>query len=1193
MAIFMAMSGLSFSQTECHTADTPPPLMLGPTLGCANTSNSASVNNEEYIPQPNDPIKTVRVVMHIMQKSDGSDNFQENVPADIAYLNAMFGPLGGPNHPNINTHFGVNPEPLYGGPTGNPYTSDSRIRFQLEGIYFHQDDIGWRNNNSDCGTYCLNNYGIETCRYLNIFIIGTTNLNNTNVRGCGPGLSSESNNCVVMQSMYADYLNHPPGNPWPAGPLGGDVNKVNNLVAHEIGHCLGLHHSFSSCSQFPDMDCPQVTYWCGPNSDYQCSNNMMGYSNTKRHLTDLQMGHVHQLLSSSWRSKLLTACERDPAQDVVITSNEVWEYAKVMGGDLTIEPGATLTIKCKVNMPEDGRIIVKPNARLIVDGGYITSNCCGAFWAGIQAWGATTQHQYPATHPSYQGLVVLKNNAYIEHARNLFTNWKPNDWNSIGGAIQATDVTFRNCRRSAEFMAYQNYLPGNPNSLRGNISRFTRCQFVVDDDYRGGDDFYAHASLWKVDGIDFVGCEFENLQTTIDESAYLGAGIVSIDAAYRVIPDCDIIVQGLCPPQHTVRSVFRGLDHGIRAGNSETSRRFVVDRADFHANIAGVYANGVPGYQVKNCRFFMGDRDVTLSGPVDTEFNLHHRGVFSTESWAFLVDDNELEQDGEHALTEGIVIGYSRDHNDVVFRNKATGLGVGYIGEGVCADLTPSGTPIRGLWFLCNENDGNTMNFWSRKINGYWDESSHTIRTNQGASKRPADNTFDQNAANGPSSDFHVTTTFSPIGYWHRNTGNYVPVHYSTGLFPAVATYIPPNNCAGKIGKVPHDPGTSSSMPPGPYVDELLERKEAYADTRYLYEQLIDGGNTDAVLEEIQESWPQDAWTLRGYLLNRSPYLSTASLREMVQRGIMPDAMVTEILVANPEATRQDGFLRWLQEESGHALPEYLLGMVVASWDQRTYRDALENEMALHHGEMTQAANALLHHYRSDTAQVPLDSVRWVWRQLRTPAARFGEALAWLEEDRFDSAATAIAWIPEEHRLGADGLAEVQRMQEWIGFLQGVHGSGRTTLQLDSAEVQQLVALAGAAYDRPAAFISNLLCFGYGICRPPSTGGDDGTPKSLPRTELPSAGHLVQALLAIHPNPADAWVAFDYDLLVPPEDAVLVVRDVTGREVYRKALHEARQQVVWDTRMMAPGTYTASLIDRKQLLRSEKIVIRQ
>ena len=164
-------------------------------------------------------------------------------------------------------------------------------------------------------------------------------------------------------------------------------------------------------------------------------------------------------------------------------------------------------------------------------------------------------------------------------------------------------------------------------------------------------------------------------------------------------------------------------------------------------------------------------------------------------------------------------------------------------------------------------------------------------------------------------------------------------------------------------------------------------------------------------------------------------------------------------------------------------------------------------------------------------------------------------------------------------------------MQDWIAFLQGVHADGRTTQQLDSAEVQQLVALRGEAYDRPAALIANLLCTAYGICRPPLTGGDDGTPKSLPRTAWSSAGAPPQALLSIHPNPADAWVALDYDLLVPPQDAALVVRDMNGREVYRKVLQQQKQQVVWDTRPVAPGTYTASLLIGERVLHTEKIII--
>ncbi|MDX9751451.1 MAG: T9SS type A sorting domain-containing protein, partial [Flavobacteriales bacterium] len=738
----------------------------------------------------------------------------------------------------------------------------------------------------------------------------------------------------------------------------------------------------------------------------------------------------------------------------------------------------------------------------------------------------------------------------------------------------------------------QNFLPGNPANLRPNTSHFTRCHFVVDDAYRGADDFAAHVFMAKVDGIDFTGCTFENLQTQITESARLGAGIESIDASYRVIPACNVLTKP-CPPQHMQRSVFRGLDHGIRASNSETARRFVVEHTDFHSNIAGIYANTVPGYRATNCRFYIGGRDVDLTGDVDEEFLGRHRGIFSTESWAFTVDDNELFQDGEHAATEGIVIGYSRDHDDVVFRNQATGLERGYIGEGICADVQGN-SDRRGLWFLCNGNTGTGQNFWSRLVttDDPIQQGSHSIRTSQGLSKRPADNTFDQLPGTDGEADFKVTTTYGAIDYWHRNTGAHVPLYHASLLLPQVMIASPQDNCARKIILIPEEPEEPSGMAPGPLTNELLARRAAYADTRHLYAQFIDGGDTDAVLAEVQESWPSDAWDLRASLLARSPSLSTEVLRQTVQRAIMPQAMLTEILVANPEATRSDGFIRWLQDASGHPLTENLLGLVVASWDLRTYRDVLENEMVLHHGEMTLAANALLHHYRSDTAGAQLDSVRWVWQQLRTPAARIGESLVWLEEQQFDSAAAAIACIPIENRLRPDGVAEVQRMQDWINFLQGVHADGRTTRQLDSAEVQQLVTLRGDAYDRPAALIANLLCTAYDICRPPLTGGDDGTPKSLPRTAWSSANAPPQAVLSIHPNPADAWVALDYDLLVPAQNAALVIRDMNGREVYRKALHHQRHQVVWDVRPVAPGTYTASLLVGERMLRTEKIIIR-
>ena len=87
------------------------------------------------------------------------------------------------------------------------------------------------------------------------------------------------------------------------------------------------------------------------------------------------------------------------------------------------------------------------------------------------------------------------------------------------------------------------------------------------------------------------------------------------------------------------------------------------------------------------------------------------------------------------------------------------------------------------------------------------------------------------------------------------------------------------------------------------------------------------------------------------------------------------------------------------------------------------------------------------------------------------------------------------------------------------------------------------------------------------------------------------------AHLRLHPNPAtlsgaEAWVAMDYDLLVPPQDAAILIRDMTGREVKRFLLRDTKQQVVWDTRSTAPGSYTVTLQQQGRQLRTEKLIIR-
>ena len=126
--------------------------------------------------------------------------------------------------------------------------------------------------------------------------------------------------------------------------------------------------------------------------------------------------------------------------------------------------------------------------------------------------------------------------------------------------------------------------------------------------------------------------------------------------------------------------------------------------------------------------------------------------------------------------------------------------------------------------------------------------------------------------------------------------------------------------------------------------------------------------------------------------------------------------------------------------------------------------------------------NSLGQYYRQDSTAVALDSLVMAWRLLRTPAARYAEALTWLEWGEPDSAAATIEALSAEHQLGELEIQEQSRMLALITFVTDVRRSERNVAQLIPEEVETLQGIVGEAYDRPATWAQNMLCFHYGLC---------------------------------------------------------------------------------------------------------------
>jgi hypothetical protein len=708
----------------------------------------------------------------------------------------------------------------------------------------------------------------------------------------------------------------------------------------------------------------------------------------------------------------------------------------------------------------------------------------------------------------------------------------------------------------------------------------------------------------EITSVDIRACSFANTQPGITTSTALGQGITSANSTLTVRPGCPNGADE-CTGQTLVRNTFTNLDHGIELFDTGFGSYATIHQNDFTNNIAGIYANGMTGFAVTENLFTVGDNAVGLVGDVDISFNGFHRALFSTVSYGFIIRDNTLVQASTGVAqplvgTEGIVVGYTRDHNDVVFRNNATGLERAFVGEGISADVSNSYSGrIVGLQFHCNESDNNAVNFLSRTVNtnDEFEMAQQTIRYFQG-DRRPADNRFDLWPLDTPDRwDFSVDTE-TPLDYFFREpitSGQWIyrPLSYTTDpprLFPHERPNLIGSICNDRpsynLDQLSNMEGTGLMED---LEDQLLVAKLAYGNVRFIHQQMVDGGDHDEVVQEISSTWPNEAWQLRQYLLDLSPFLSTESLKNAVNKPSFPMAMKAEVCIANPDATKKEGFTKWLLTEALEPMPEYLVQLIEQSWDTRTFRTDMELELAEHHATLSYMANEM-RYVEHQQAQPSAAVVRGTWQQVRTTAARYAEANIWLGEGNYSAAHNVVSSIPQEHDLRSPEQLERLRMLDYITLLQNAANAGRAAHELTTAEVNQLKAMSDGQYDRAANWISNLLCVYYGHCRPPRTGGEVGGDKNL-RTQNSQLPPLRDNVIHLAPNPAQTWVTLTYSLLEEPANGWVHVKDVTGRSLISERLAGIEGQLVLDTRQLAKGTYTVECTSDEALLKTERLIV--
>ena len=244
---------------------------------CVNSGNTGYNSRQNLsscdINLSNVDVKEVRVIYHVFQKSDGSENIP-NTPQGRGFLANL--------HNKANQGF-ANLEPMTW-PTSSSFFPDSKIQLYRVDRYFWQDD-----NMHSKGNRFNPQHGIDMYNYvmqqnipgkytaIHIFIPGNYGSDPDNVAGRAADIGCLE--WTMLEDVYYRYQN------------GQAFWKHAPVLMHEIGHNLSLRHVFN-------FDyCDDTNGHIGPAfQNASTDNNMMGYNSSQLGLTQDQVTRMHHFI---------------------------------------------------------------------------------------------------------------------------------------------------------------------------------------------------------------------------------------------------------------------------------------------------------------------------------------------------------------------------------------------------------------------------------------------------------------------------------------------------------------------------------------------------------------------------------------------------------------------------------------------------------------------------------------------------------------------------------------------------------------------------------------------------------------------------------------------------------------------------------------------------------------------------------
>lgn len=343
---------------------------------------------------------------------------------------------------------------------------------------------------------------------------------------------------------------------------------------------------------------------------------------------------------------------------------------------------------------------------------------------------------------------------------------------------------------------------------------------------------------------------------------------------------------------------------------------------------------------------------------------------------------------------------------------------------------------------------------------------------------------------------------------------------------------------------------------------------------------MFDGGNTEALNTEVELSTPPETMEIYTELLNESPYLSETVVESAIDKEtVLPNAMVRDVMVANPHSAKSSLLIEKLDERAT-PMPNYMKAQILQGKSIVSLKQELESELANYKLKQARAINGLVREYLSDTInqEIALDSIVGIFLTVNDRSIKYRLAMLYLQRSEFTEGYNVLNAIPVTYDLGASEMEKHNNIIAYYNLIKGIKQDGRTEMEAKEDEVQELFIIEDAIDGIASAYARNILIAMDKM--------DYLAPIQLPNLfkstrEMEEYFEIMSSVppsqLSVFPNPSKDYVIVEYHLEIEKEGSI-EVKDVNGLVIKKVQINRLQDQVTLTTQYWKPGMYIATLI---------------